>query len=71
MILDVLLDTLGMELNLLVQGLLEILGCILNEMDALVQKVKCYRGGYTKASRRCIEREMFCGKLIGVVGTIH
>lgn len=35
----------------------------------LVQKVESYRGGYSREARRGIERKLFCGDLLGVVGT--
>jgi ATP-dependent helicase YprA (DUF1998 family) len=35
----------------------------------LTSKIKGYRGGYTKASRRAIERDLFEHRLLGVVAT--
>jgi DEAD/DEAH box helicase domain-containing protein len=35
----------------------------------LIRKVKSYRGGYLKTHRRAIERELFDGRLLGVVAT--
>lgn len=43
----------------------------LNELDRpeVIARVMSYRGGYTPQDRRQIEREMFDGKLIGIVAT--
>jgi len=35
----------------------------------LTSKIKAYRGGYTKAARRAIERDLFEHRLLGVVAT--
>lgn len=35
----------------------------------LIDKVKTYRGGYTKEDRRALERELFHGRLLGTVAT--
>ncbi|KAK5163267.1 ATP-dependent 3'-5' DNA helicase [Saxophila tyrrhenica] len=45
-----------------------------NELQALdrsevMARVMAYRGGYTPQDRRRIEKEMFDGKLIGIIGT--
>ncbi|KAI9830676.1 MAG: hypothetical protein M1826_004505 [Phylliscum demangeonii] len=39
------------------------------ERSAVAGRVMGYRGGYTAADRRQIEREMFEGKLLGIVAT--
>ncbi|KAF2180601.1 P-loop containing nucleoside triphosphate hydrolase protein [Zopfia rhizophila CBS 207.26] len=39
------------------------------ERPEVVSRVMSYRGGYTPQDRRQIEREMFDGKLIGIVAT--
>ncbi|KAF2774572.1 P-loop containing nucleoside triphosphate hydrolase protein [Teratosphaeria nubilosa] len=45
-----------------------------NELQALersevMNRVMAYRGGYTPQDRRRIEKEMFDGKLVGIIGT--
>lgn len=45
-----------------------------NELQALersevMARVMAYRGGYTPQDRRRIEKEMFDGKLVGIIGT--
>ncbi|KAK4630593.1 ATP-dependent helicase [Fulvia fulva] len=47
---------------------------IKNELNALgraevMNRVMAYRGGYTPQDRRRIEKEMFEGKLVGIIGT--
>ncbi|KAK4498982.1 hypothetical protein PRZ48_009493 [Zasmidium cellare] len=47
---------------------------IKNELTALdrtevMNRVMAYRGGYTPQDRRRIEKEMFEGKLVGIIGT--
>lgn len=39
------------------------------ERSEVMARVMSYRGGYTPQDRRQIEREMFDGKLLGIVGT--
>ncbi|QIX00611.1 hypothetical protein AMS68_006128 [Peltaster fructicola] len=39
------------------------------ERGEIMARVMAYRGGYTPQDRRRIEKEMFDGKLIGIVGT--
>lgn len=40
-----------------------------NENKALLRRVSTYRGGYTLADRRSIERRLFSGDLLGVIAT--
>ncbi|CAD7943903.1 unnamed protein product, partial [Amoebophrya sp. A25] len=37
--------------------------------DALIRRIASYRAGYSKETRREVEREFFTGKLIGLVAT--
>jgi DEAD/DEAH box helicase domain-containing protein len=51
-----------------------LLAAVKNELTALerpevIARVMSYRGGYTPQDRRQIEREMFDGKLVGIVAT--
>ncbi|KAF2002339.1 P-loop containing nucleoside triphosphate hydrolase protein [Amniculicola lignicola CBS 123094] len=51
-----------------------LLAAVKSELDALERpevsaRVMSYRGGYTPQDRRQIEREMFDGKLVGIVAT--
>jgi DEAD/DEAH box helicase domain-containing protein len=51
-----------------------LLAAIKNELNTLerpevISRVMAYRGGYTPQDRRQIEREMFDGKLVGIVAT--
>jgi DEAD/DEAH box helicase domain-containing protein len=51
-----------------------LLGAVKNELTNLerpevIARVMSYRGGYTPQDRRQIEREMFDGKLVGIVAT--
>ncbi|EMC93299.1 hypothetical protein BAUCODRAFT_150648 [Baudoinia panamericana UAMH 10762] len=39
------------------------------ERGEVMARVMAYRGGYTPQDRRRIEREMFDGKLVGIIGT--
>ncbi|PNS16315.1 hypothetical protein CAC42_6422 [Sphaceloma murrayae] len=39
------------------------------ERSEVINRIMAYRGGYTPQDRRMIEREMFTGKLVGIVGT--
>jgi len=39
------------------------------ERPECMARVMAYRGGYTPQDRRMIEKEMFSGKLVGIVGT--
>jgi len=39
------------------------------ERPEVMARVMAYRGGYTPQDRRSIEKEMFEGKLVGIVGT--
>ncbi|GAM88298.1 hypothetical protein ANO11243_063310 [Dothideomycetidae sp. 11243] len=39
------------------------------ERSEVMPRIMAYRGGYTPQDRRQIEREMFTGKLVGIVGT--
>nr|POE54491.1 atp-dependent helicase hrq1 [Quercus suber] len=39
------------------------------ERDEVMARVMAYRGGYTPQDRRRIEKEMFEGKLVGIIGT--
>jgi DEAD/DEAH box helicase domain-containing protein len=39
------------------------------EREEVIARVMSYRGGYTPQDRRQIEREMFDGKLVGIVAT--
>ncbi|KAF2152028.1 P-loop containing nucleoside triphosphate hydrolase protein, partial [Myriangium duriaei CBS 260.36] len=39
------------------------------ERSEVMSRVMAYRGGYTPQDRRQIEKEMFTGKLVGIVGT--
>jgi DEAD/DEAH box helicase domain-containing protein len=39
------------------------------ERPEVMARVMAYRGGYTPQDRRRIEREMFEGKLVGIIGT--
>lgn len=50
------------------------LNCVKNEFEMLerpevMNRVMSYRGGYTPQDRRKIEKEMFEGKLVGIVAT--
>lgn len=50
------------------------LNCVKGELDRLerpevMARVMAYRGGYTPQDRRKIEKEMFEGKLVGIVAT--
>lgn len=50
------------------------INCVKNELAALdrsevLARVMAYRGGYTPQDRRIIEKEMFEGKLVGIVAT--
>ncbi|KAK4554550.1 ATP-dependent 3'-5' DNA helicase [Recurvomyces mirabilis] len=51
-----------------------ILRAVKNELNSLersevMARVMAYRGGYTPQDRRRIEKEMFEGKLVGIIGT--
>ncbi|KAF4552893.1 ATP-dependent helicase HRQ1-like protein [Elsinoe fawcettii] len=39
------------------------------ERPEVINRIMAYRGGYTPQDRRMIEKEMFTGKLVGIVGT--
>ncbi|KAI7166684.1 P-loop containing nucleoside triphosphate hydrolase protein, partial [Hortaea werneckii] len=39
------------------------------ERDEVMNRVMAYRGGYTAQDRRKVEKEMFDGKLVGIIGT--
>ncbi|RMY34936.1 hypothetical protein D0866_04937 [Hortaea werneckii] len=39
------------------------------ERDEVMNRVMAYRGGYTAQDRRKAEKEMFDGKLVGIIGT--
>ncbi|WPG99429.1 Hypothetical protein R9X50_00224300 [Acrodontium crateriforme] len=39
------------------------------ERSEVMNRVMAYRGGYTAQDRRRIEKEMFDGKLVGIIGT--
>ena len=50
------------------------LNCVKNELNQLerpevMSRVMAYRGGYTPQDRRKVEKEMFEGKLVGIVAT--
>lgn len=51
-----------------------LVGAIKNELESLgrtevMNRIMAYRGGYTAQDRRRIEKEMFEGKLVGIIGT--